>query len=398
MSDMARLQRAFAAGELVNPAGPGPKLPDFSRALYTLAGATGADLTAEARGLMKLIGPAEHYVLVLLDGLGEEMLSRAPAGGFLRTHHAATLTTVYPATTAAALTALATGEYPGQHAVPGWWVWLEPPGVSAEVLPFVERFGRKPLPEFGVRPEEVFTIPSAVARLGHEPLAVMPAEIAESIYTRYCTGNTPRKGYEKLDAAFNNVIERVMAADGPSFTYLYIPHLDAACHDHGVTSEPAMKLLALLDNLLGGLASKLAGRARIALTGDHGLVDIPPERSLYLDEGDPLLDHLRHVPNGESTAMFFDTKPGRAEAFAAEFRARYGEHFGLLSTGEVEELRFFGPEPLSPLARGRIGDFIAFAWRPAALYYRPREGKIHVHRGAHAGLTPAEMRIPLVLA
>jgi len=398
VSDVERLRRAFADGSLVAPGGPGPTLPDFSRALYTLAGAPGAELSAEARRLQGLIGPAEHYVLVLLDGLGGAMLDRAPAGGFLRSRLAATLRTVWPSTTAAALTALATGEWPGQHAVPGWWVWLDPPGLSAEVVPFVERFGRKPLGERGVRPEEVFTVPSVVARLGHEPLALMPAEIAASVYSRYCSGGTPTAGYGKLDAAVGRVLERVSGASRPSFTYVYIPHLDGACHDYGVESPQALGLLAQLDAMLGILAERLSGRARIAVTGDHGLVDIPPERSLFLDEGNPLLDHLRNVPNGESTALLLHCKPGREAAFAAGFRARYGELFGLLSAAEAEALGLFGPDGLSPLARARVGDFVAFAWRPAALYYRPRVGEVHVHRACHAGLSPAEMLVPLILA
>jgi hypothetical protein len=157
-------------------------------------------------------------------------------------------------------------------------------------------------------------------------------------------------------------------------------------------------MLAELDRLLGAMAERLAGRARIVVTGDHGLVDIPPERSFFLDEGDALLEHLRWVPNGEATALCLHVKPGRAAAFGRDFRARFGEHFALLAAAEAQALELFGPEPLTELARARVGDFIAFGWRPAALYYRPRSGKVTVHRGAHAGLSPAEMFVPLILA
>ncbi len=408
MTDLERLEGAFAAGELVSPLGPGPRLPDLSRALYGLAGlpaatlakagAKGAALTSEALELQRLIGPAEHYVLVLVDGLGDAMLARAPEGGFLRERRAGSLRTVWPSTTAAALTALATGEWPGRHAVPGWWVWLDPPGLSAEVVPFVERFGRRPLGEHGVRPEEVFTVPSAVARLGHEPLAIMPAEIAGSVYSRYCAGGTATAGYKAQAEAFDLAAARVLAAARPSFTYVYVPHVDGACHDHGVGSPQAIGLLEQFDRLLDAFAERLGGRARIVVTGDHGLVDIPPERSLFIDEGDPLLDLLRWCPNGESTALLLHVRPGREEAFAAGFRERYGEFFGLLSAGEAESLGLFGPEGLSELARARVGDFVTVAWRPAALYYRARQGKVHVHRASHAGLSPDEMLVPLVLA
>ena len=411
LSDVKRLKRCFAEGALVSPAGAGPKLPDLSRALHALAGAGGAAPGAEARALGALVGPARHYALVLLDGLGTEMLARAPAGGFLRGRVGGTLRTVFPSTTAAALTALATGEHPARHAVPGWWLWLEPPGLSAEVLPFVERFGRRPLAEHGVTPEQVFTVPSTVARLGHQPLAIMPADIAGSAYSRYCAGGTATGGYRSPAEALKLAAARVLAAEAPSFTYVYLPQVDALSHDHGVDSKPVAKMLAELDRLLGDFAARLAGRARIVVTGDHGLVNVPPERSFFLDEGDALLDHLRWVPNGEATALFLHVKPGREAAFRRDFRARYGECFALLAAAEAERLGLFGPEPLSPLSRARVGDFIAFGWQPAALYYRPfdnaqgrepverpRSGKVTVHRGAHGGLSPAEMLVPLILA
>jgi hypothetical protein len=227
----------------------------------------------------------------------------------------------------------------------------------------------------------------------------MPADIAGSAYTRYCAGYTPTAGYREPAEALDLAARRVHEAERPSFTYVYLPDLDHASHEHGAGSAQAVGALARLDRLLAGFTERLAGRARLVVTGDHGLVDVPPERSLFLDEGDSLLDCLRAPPSGESTASYFHVKPGRADAFRAAFEARYGELFALVSTAEAEALGLFGPEPLSELARARVGDFVAVGWQPAALYYRQKSGPPPtVHRGAHAGLSPAEMRVPLILA
>jgi hypothetical protein len=266
------------------------------------------------------------------------------------------------------------------------------------VLPFVERFGRKSLADFGVRPEEVFTVPSVMARLKHEPLSIMPADIFQSVYTRYCTGHTPTVGYKEAAEAADLAVRRVHEASRPSFTHIYFPHVDHMGHEHGVGSPEAVKVLTDLDALLGSLRERLAGRARLAVTGDHGLSDIPPERTLFWDEGDPLLENLRCPPEGESTEIFLHLKPGREESFRRGFEGRFGEHFALLSTEEAESLRLYGPGKLSPLARARVGDLVAFGWRPVALYYRARGCEIKIHHGAHAGMSPAEMMVPLVLA
>ena len=64
----------------------------------------------------------------------------------------------------------------------------------------------------------------------------------------------------------------------------------------------------------------------------------------------------------------------------------------------MEALGLFGPGALSPIARGRIGDFLALSAGPDILLYLgagPRGAE--TLRGYHAGLTAAEMEVPLIL-
>ncbi|HSU68601.1 MAG TPA: hypothetical protein VLJ39_17100, partial [Tepidisphaeraceae bacterium] len=64
-----------------------------------------------------------------------------------------------------------------------------------------------------------------------------------------------------------------------------------------------------------------------------------------------------------------------------------------------ERMELFGPGPFSPVARPRFGDFIAFPYRPATLAYHGSEkpiGKLFL--AVHAGLSPQEMWVPLVVA
>jgi hypothetical protein len=398
LSDVPELRRAFKRGTLVNPRGVGPDLVDLARALHALGGATGCKLSRNAHALCDLISATQHYVFVVLDGLGREVFARAPEGGFFHGHLAGELRSVFPSTTAAALTSLATGEYPARHAVTAWWVWLNPPGVMAEVLPFVERFGRKSLSELGIRAEDVFTVPSAISRLTHTPLSIIPADLAGSVYSLYSAGHTKFAGYKELGEAFDIAVGHVSEAHMPTFTYVYVPHLDAACHSHGVGSIETLRAVTVLDDMLDAVAARLSGRARLVVTGDHGLVDVPDERRMYLDEGDPLLDHLLCPPSGEPTTLYFHVKPGREEAFRGDFVTRLGEYFALITRSEADSLHLFGPDPLNNLASARVGDLIAVGWQPSALHYRPREGAVKIHKGMHAGLSAAEMIVPLVLA
>ena len=73
-------------------------------------------------------------MLILADGLGLEMLEREAAARTLREHLRSELRTVFPSSTAVALTSLATGEWPARHAVTGWWTYLEQSGGPATIL------------------------------------------------------------------------------------------------------------------------------------------------------------------------------------------------------------------------------------------------------------------------
>jgi len=65
---------------------------------------------------------AQHFLLILCDGMGNSILEQHLAStAFLRRHNQCDqLWAVFPSTTPAALTMLATAQWPGQHGVPGW--------------------------------------------------------------------------------------------------------------------------------------------------------------------------------------------------------------------------------------------------------------------------------------
>ena len=134
MSDTAGLLAAFDAGTLVRPDPTMPNLVDIARAVATASGVRGLVLSPFADDLAASLADREHLVLILADGLGLEMLEREAAARTLREHLRSELRTVFPSSTAVALTSLATGEWPARHAVTGWWTYLEQSGGPATIL------------------------------------------------------------------------------------------------------------------------------------------------------------------------------------------------------------------------------------------------------------------------
>ena len=72
------LEDLFAAATLVRPSDQQPNLVHLMRALASLAGVRDLEGPQPVGQLMDLIGPAEHLVFVLLDGLGMNIVRRLP--------------------------------------------------------------------------------------------------------------------------------------------------------------------------------------------------------------------------------------------------------------------------------------------------------------------------------
>ena len=399
-SDVARLLHAFDAGDLVRPSASTPNLVDLSRALAVLAGVPGVPSTEVSRALEAEVGASEHIVLVMIDGLGAAHLEREEGAGFLRSHLRQTMLTPFPSTTAVALTSFATGEWPARHAVTGWWTYLPSIGASATMLPYLRRGDDVSLEDLGVEGGVAFPLPAVWGACPRDVLCVQPRRIAGTVYSRYQTGGHPSVGYGPLREAFEATAAHIERADGPTYTYLYFSHVDAAAHEYGIGSPEVHGALVGIDAGLSRLAHHLAGRARIVVTSDHGHADVPEERRLRLRSTDPLAAHFRAMPSGDMRAPLFHLLPGHEDEFAAEFRTRYGPHFVLLTPGEVEALELFGPGALSEETRVRLGDFMAISLGIEILGFIPPDGNRRALQqpSHHSGLTAAEMYVPLVVA
>ena len=175
MSDVPALLAAFESGELLRPDPDVPNFLDLSRALGAACGVRGLTLSANARAIADRLEEHEHIVFVLADGLGLDMIEQGgDSANVLRAHLSMELRAIFPASTVVALTTLMTGEWPAQHAVTGWWTHLEEIGGPATVLPYVRRSDDRSLSDLGLRPEQVFPLPSQTPRMTRETLVLVP--------------------------------------------------------------------------------------------------------------------------------------------------------------------------------------------------------------------------------
>lgn len=389
----------FARGDLIRPSHHRPNLVHLVRAVASLAGVGDIDRTGATQDLIDLIGPSDHLVFVLLDGLGMNLMRELPDGSFLASHLRRELLATCPSTTACALTSLATGEYPSRHGVTGWFTHLPELELTATILPFVERISGVSLIERGIRPENVLPLPVLCPRMKHEPLTVVPSLIANTAYNLYSRGRTAGWGYVSIANAIDQIITHATTTRHPTYTHLYLPEVDSVCHKQGLNSDKVRDIIGQIDAELARLADALKSRARIVISADHGLVEVPRPDQTILFATDPLLELLKVPPTGDARMPLFHVRPGQHREFVELFTQRFGNRMVLLNTDQVEELELLGPGKLSPIVRARLGDFAAIPFGAATLAYHPPHkplGTLYV--AVHAGLSRDEMLVPLCLA
>ena len=401
MDDVQRLKELIESGALLHPVSEALSIVDLANALHNLMGVPDVFLNDRAMGVKRLIGEPGHLVLLLADGFGMNFVETLDEGAFIRRHLAAEMRTVFPSTTPVVLTTLATGEWPGRHGVIGWFLRLRGIDAVSTIISYIRTADKKSLSEFGVCASDAYPVPSRIGKASREVLHIMPQQIAGSAYSNYWTGGTPQAGYDvgSPEQAIEMAIRHLRSAQGPTCTYLYIPHVDSAAHKLGATHSNTLNAAVKVDRLLESLAGMLPSNSRLVMTADHGHLDAPDHRNYKLGASDEIISLCNGMPTGDQRAMYAHVMDESLEAFRAKIHERFGDDFLVLAAKDIEELGLLGVGTLSDETRYRMGNALVLSTGDAVLDYRTVLGdERHPMVSHHGGLTPAEMRIPLVVA
>jgi predicted AlkP superfamily pyrophosphatase or phosphodiesterase len=335
-------------------ADPPRPLPRYGEAALSdlvpaLMHALGADEFLDPIG----IDPLNAVALLVVDGLGFELLKEralsAPflAGAALR---AVPLTSGFPATTAASIASIGTGRPPGEHGLVGYTVWLPGEEGALNMLtwgPYGVRGGGSDTIH-RLLPEEVQPDATAFERAvaaGIDVVLIGPRLHSHSGMTRaVLRGGRYRPAISLADTALQ--IVDALTERGRRFVYAYHPDLDAVGHLRGVASESWTLQLADIDRTAALIAERLPVGAALVVTGDHGMIDLPPRTRLAgeqaIDEG------------------------------------------------------WFGPHVPARI-RARIGDVVAAAYGEVGIFQRSIDPAQARMMGHHGSMTSAEQLVPFVM-
>jgi hypothetical protein len=337
---------------------------------------------------------ARNIILIVIDGLGYNFLVER-GDSSLRENLRLRMTSLFPSTTATAITAFYTGLAAQQHGLTGWFTWMKEAGSVVAPLPFKARAGGQPLNECGISPFDIFIAPPLFDTFDIPAIVVSPKHIVDSSFNvRHC-GRAQRVAYDGSKQFFRAIEFAAKSRPERKFVYAYYPELDTLAHIHGVGSWQVADLFSKLDSLFAAFLAAMRGsESAILLTADHGFVDI--EHTIELEKHDALAQMLLLPLCGERRVAYCYVKRG----CETQFEHYVAEH--LFQYAEVHEARsaidagWFGLGQEHPRLRERVGDYVLVMKDRFAIKDWLRGEHRHRHIGAHGGVSENEMFVPLI--
>ena len=370
----------YAGGSLVN-------------LVASIVAARGGQPLHEPLKKFPIASHATNLVLLIIDGLGDNYL-RARGASELAKRRRGAMTSVFPSTTASAITTSYTGATPLEHGLTGWFTYFGEAGCVSAALPFRSRGDMALLSTRGVTPEQIYTSASLFRSLPVKSIVVSFRDIIESHYNSVHCRGAERLAYEKADEFVAQVERAVKSSGEKKFVYAYWPHYDAVSHRFGSQSEQAAAEFAIMDAAFGELIQRLRGTDTLVVaTADHGFVDAPTEQCL---EWPAALAPLMRFPLcGERRVVYCHVHSPRE--FIERARECFDGRADVMPSGQLVDEGWLGPGTPHPRIKERVGDVtIVMKERYTVKDWVPGEPR-WLHIGNHGGTHEDEMLIPLIL-
>jgi predicted AlkP superfamily pyrophosphatase or phosphodiesterase len=335
---------------------------------------------------------SSRYVVVLIDGLGWNLLRRAVvAAPFFRSllGGALPITSAVPSTTVTSLGSLGTGQPPGQHGLVGYTSRVPSTGEILNGLTW--EFDLVPTiyqskPTFFERASESDVFVTSVALARFQGTGLTEAALRGAAFVPFSDESA-----EDLRIAL--IVDAALRGDR-AVVYAYERELDHYGHVHGCNSVDWLQQLGRIDAMCARLRAALPSQVTLIITGDHGMVDIPSDQRIVAED-DPALMAGVSALAGEARfrQLYVDQElPSRV---ADRWRARLGELAWVRTRDEAIDEGWFAT--IDDQLRERWGHVLVALrgdWAVMTSAF-PRE---YTLIGMHGSLTPAEMLVPLLVA
>jgi len=338
------------------------------------------------------LGPVNKAAVMVIDGMGAENLREV--AGHARwlssrwANRALIADAGFPSTTASALTTLTTGVGPGQHGIVGYTV-LDP--HSRMLINHLGNWRPQVQPESWQRHPTLFEV---AAKEGIASLSLGEPRFQGTDFTAATWRGATFQGVGTLEEQLVAVREFFDSHDR-ALAYMYWPSLDRTGHSSGSNSDSWIHRLEEFDQWCSGVESSLRGDEAMLITADHGMVDIPQEAKILIEEDSPLLAGVSAWGGEPRAPQLYLSSGDASEDVASAWRESLGPLVQVITKTQAIDEGLFGP--VHPDVVSRIGDVILACEGNSALYRSAHATSSSVAMiGQHGSITAREREVPVI--
>jgi predicted AlkP superfamily pyrophosphatase or phosphodiesterase len=341
---------------------------------------------------------ATNVVLLVLDGLGYQYLLDRGRDSVLCQHLIGKMTSVFPTTTATAITTFMTGLAPQQHGLTGWFTYFEELKSIVTVLPCKYRYALDEKQNISINAQQLY---------GHIPLfdllnvgsfIVTPEMIAYSEFSLSHRGKAQIKPYVTLAECFDYTTDIIQSSARRKYIYTYWPQFDGMAHERGVQSQDVANHFADIDKAFEKFINDIKGTNTLVIaTADHGIIDSGAEHCIEVENYPELLDMLSLPLSGERRMAYCYVNPDRREDFQSFVSNHFSGQIDMLDSQQLIAQNYYGLGVPHPRLNRRVGDYALFMRGNMTIMDTLETEKRFYHVGTHGGLSEEEMLVPLIV-
>ena len=330
------------------------------------------------------LDPVKSAIVIMVDGLGSNNLAEnSSVAPFMTGCKTQVIHSGFPSTTVVSIVSFATGKPSSENGMFGYKIFDRELAEPVNLLSGVDKYSVLDYAQ-SAPISETSTL---------EVHAVTLSEYAESGMTRATMHNATHHFADSIAGRLTIANELVLQPG--RLVYVYIPELDQTAHKFGVASSNWQELLSELDESLAAFENRVPSDVGVLLTADHGIVDVPTERHIYLDLISELDNQVLDV-GGDPRVPFIYLKPGAKTSLIREAIQDYCSDRAVVFTVSEAIDHGLWSSQLLQLSH-LLPDLIVMAIRDVALYHRDFARATSLKMiGQHGALSQTEIEIPLV--
>lgn len=320
----------------------------------------------------------KHVIVILLDGMGINILNNLDKDAFLRQNVKTTLSSVFPPTTVAATNAFLAGKTPFETGFIGWAQYNKFAAITDTVFLKTDYYGDKKITN---NLYDLLLKPNFLEQIKeHNPNLHI-----ETIFPKPINGSTFETFQEQLDRLL------MITKGESSLSYCYYLEPDSTIHTDGTDGSKTKSMLTKLNHEIKLFKDQIDDDVLTIILADHGLVDI---EYVYLENYQDILNTFYRLPSIEPRAKTFFIKAEERHTFEALFNQHFQPGFLLYTKEELLESNLLGYGEKHPLLDSFLGEYMAISISNKAIGYKREE---HPFKAHHAGYLREELMIPLII-